>query len=96
MEQTPTLRSARAVRNHDWTNYDLSAWDIGRSEPQPGVHVWTSWLPVAGYYETIVTGDDVPPSLLVLGGTYTTREDAQDGHARILRHVERVLLERAS
>ena len=62
------------------------------------IDVWTSWLPVCGYYETTLrTGNDVY-RLMALAGKdcdirTDTRAEAEAAHAAMCATVESVLKE---
>lgn len=75
-------------------HFDVSTWNVGRSgELAPGLEVWTTWLPVKGVYETLVTGANTEdwPTLVALGGFTNNRNDAHAMHALVVRHVQRVV-----
>ncbi len=65
---------------------------VGRATPAPNVSLYTSWLPVQGYYETLVDG---PESLYAALGTTTEQYDSEEaaiaGHVRWMRKVEKTL-----
>jgi len=61
------------------------------------VDVWTTWLPVQGYYETFVVS--LPPDLAAAMKAhqlrdcvrYDTKDDAERGHEAMCGHVLAVL-----
>ena len=60
--------------------------------------VWTSWLPVCGYYETMLRGGNDVYRLMSLAGKdcdirTDTRADAEAAHAAMCATVEAVLQE---
>lgn len=75
-------------------------WNVGRSgELAPGVEVLTSFLPVQGYYESLVLAAPSDPVLRRTlaawhhhSARYATRGEAQDGHAVLVAHI-RTLVE---
>ena len=74
----------------DW-RAELASWDIGRSTIGP-VSIYTSWLPLAGYYESLVTGPDALLAVLGYPSERTdTREAARDMHASLVVRVRRVV-----
>lgn len=85
---TPT---AAAVAATDWSRFDASLLDIGRSTIRPDVRVMTSWLPTYGHAETLVDAPEHLVRALALEGydtvTYAHRTDALAGHAEIVRRL---------
>jgi hypothetical protein len=71
-----------------WADVNLDDWTVGRCEFSTDVRVLTDWLPVQGFFETLVVG---PPALLAWLGRdawrYDSREQAQDGHAVVYTRV---------
>jgi hypothetical protein len=85
-----------------WPLHDLSpapdTWNVGRANPHPGVHVYTTWLPVQATYETLVVGPDALLERLGLPSYDSqaygdNREAAMDGHRYWLGRVETWLLD---
>ena len=71
--------------------FDLDAWQIGRSgELAPGIEVWTSWLPVSGYYETLVIGEELLADFNYVSRT-DSRLEAQNNHALVVQRLQRHL-----
>lgn len=77
-------------------HFDVATWNIGRSgELAPGVEVWTTWLPVQGYYETLVINSNRERYPELFGEWVTrTRPDAYAKHAEIVQWVQAVVAER--
>lgn len=73
--------------------FDPSSWDIGRSTIGP-VSIYTSWLPCAGYYESLVTGPDALLAALGYPAERTnTRESARDMHASLVAKVRQLVVD---
>jgi hypothetical protein len=80
-----------ALADQDWAVSDT--WNVGRANPQPGIHVYTSWLPAPlNYYETLVIGPNELLQTLNMphfdAAHYASRDAAQDGHRHWLGKVE--------
>ena len=95
------ITSARDARTYAANGGTADAWDVGRSgELAPGIEVLTSWIPTAGYFESLVIARPTDVALRPLAGwhlhseRYETREEAQDGHAVLVNHI-RTLVEGA-
>ena len=93
--------TALDVAGVDWSGVDVDAWAVGRDEPHRDIRILTSWLPVQGFYETLIAGEWYAPAFQAVDAhlgrdawRYTTREAAQQGHADVVRSV-RAFLEAA-
>ena len=76
---------------------DPFQWNVGRSgELAPGIEVWTTWLPVQGYYETLVVsacGYDKVKGFEYKARTHT-RIDAVENHASVVKRLQAFLADR--
>ena len=93
------LRITSAADALTLRDVDVDRWNVGRSgEIAPGVEVLTSYLPVQGYYESLVIARPTSAALRPLADwhlhseRYETREQAQDGHAVLTARI-RTLVE---
>jgi hypothetical protein len=78
-----------------WGPYRID--DVGRYTFNNGIKVWTSWLPVSRFYETLVS--PAPADLIVwLGGDTwedgTSRADAEARFASTVARIHQYLADR--
>jgi hypothetical protein len=90
MSHFPTITAATAGQFSP--HFDTSTWDIGRSgDLGSGVEVWTSWLPVQGYFETLVVDRDGSLRTFVNDAISYNINDAMARHTMTVRHVRAAL-----
>lgn len=90
------IRTAADALARDWSGIDTTAHIVGRYSVElpdgTTLKVKTSWLPVQGYYETLVIAPwDVLTAIGDYQRRYYSRRDAEIGHDEMLTRLHALL-----